>query len=360
MIVTKEGALLHFDKGEERFSYNFKDESFINPRGRVVKYPQNFFKGFSISKLKTEQDEKYLEFLKLIYNHYDRVTNIGTVLSRIKDHKIYESWVLLGYKCDEYNISIKPKDCNKIFLQYMKENNENITWSNVNNHIKYKWVVDLIKYVKDNKLNKVILNYCIFNYPQTFNTLVELGYEYKSLYDYLSNIVEFEAMYFRDAITFLKDYATMKNIMLGHMKFNKYPKCLHTNHDIIVKNYNAFKETHDEVVFYRMVDKSLEFESKPYSIITPKQSMDVKNEGICLNHCVSSYVKKIIEGETQVAFLRDSKKLEESLVTLEVRDNSIVQAKGYLNRKVNEQEDLFIQKYAKEKKLKYKGSDLDD
>ena len=58
--------------------------------------------------------------------------------------------------------------------------------------------------------------------------------------------------------------------------------------------------------------------------------------------------------------MRDSKKLEESLVTLEVSDNSIVQAKGYLNRKVNDQEDLFIQKYAKEKKLKNKGSDLDD
>ena len=152
----------------------------------------------------------------------------------------------------------------------------------------------------------------------------------------------------------------MKNTMLGHMKFNKYPKCLHTNHDIVVKNYNNFKETHDEVVFDKMVDKTLEYMSKPYSVIVPKQSSDVKNEGVSLNHCSASYVNKIINGETQVVFLRDSKKLEESLVTLEVRDNSIVQAKGYLNRKVNEQEDLFIQKYAKEKKLKYKGSDLDD
>ena len=48
MLVTKEGSLLHFDKEGERFSYNFKDDSFINSKGRVVKYPQNFFRGFNI------------------------------------------------------------------------------------------------------------------------------------------------------------------------------------------------------------------------------------------------------------------------------------------------------------------------
>ena len=360
MLVTKEGSLLHFDKEGERFSYNFKDESFINSKGRVVKYPQNFFRGFDIKQLKTKQDEKYLEFIKDIYSYYDRVSNIGTILSRINKHKKYEAWILLGYKCADFNISYTPKDCNKIFLQYMKSNDEDVSYSRVDYHIRYKWIVDLIKHATETKADRIKLNTCIFEHPETFNQLVILGYDYKSLFDYICNVSEFEALNTNNALTFLRDYASMKNTMLGHMRFNKYPKCLHTNHDIVVKNYNNFKETYDEVVFDRMVDKKLEFISKPYSVIVPKVSVDVKNEGVSLNHCSASYVKKIIDGITQVVFMRDSKKLGESLVTLEVRDDSIVQAKGYLNRKVTEQEDLFIRKYAKELKLKYKGEDLND
>ena len=50
-------------------------------------------------------------------------------------------------------------------------------------------------------------------------------------------------------------------------------------------------------------------------------------------------------------FLRKQDKQEESLITLEVKDNSIVQVKGSHNRKPSEEERKALEQFAKDRKL---------
>ena len=69
------------------------------------------------------------------------------------------------------------------------------------------------------------------------------------------------------------------------------------------------------------------------------------------NHCVASYVDRIINGRTYIMFLRYTTLPKDSLITLELKDNKILQAKGSYNRPVTDDEHKFLEKYCKEKKI---------
>ena len=75
----------------------------------------------------------------------------------------------------------------------------------------------------------------------------------------------------------------------------------------------------------------------------------MKKEGDTLNHCVASYIKRVIDGECLIYFLRKDK--EESLITFEVRHNTIVQVRGLHNRKPTENEQQALKEFAKYRKM---------
>jgi len=97
--------------------------------------------------------------------------------------------------------------------------------------------------------------------------------------------------------------------------------------------------------------KKLEGTTDNYRIIVPQNTDEVKNEGIKLHHCVASYIDLIISGQTKILFMRDKDSLEESLLTLEVRGNTLIQYRGAINRNPNEKEMMALKKWAKKKKL---------
>ena len=72
-----------------------------------------------------------------------------------------------------------------------------------------------------------------------------------------------------------------------------------------------------------------------------------------MSNCVSSYIDKVINGECHILFLRKKDSPDKSLVTIEVRNNQIVQARRKFNDPVNEEEqkviDAFNNKFEKVK-----------
>jgi hypoxanthine-guanine phosphoribosyltransferase len=95
----------------------------------------------------------------------------------------------------------------------------------------------------------------------------------------------------------------------------------------------------------------LQYKAKEYSIVSPTVAEDVIKEGESLSHCVASYVKDIAKGLCKIVFLRKTKHLEESCVTIEVRGNSIRQVRGSNNRVPTKDEKDFVLQWAEEKKL---------
>ena len=149
------------------------------------------------------------------------------------------------------------------------------------------------------------------------------------------------------------DYLDMTNEMYGKIRC-KYPKYLKTEHDKVVLKYNLWRKYKDDLALIEISEehKELAYSDREYSIIIPENSADIVSEGVNNNNCVASYINRITKGETIVVFMRETRSIDESLVTIEVSDKTVCQVKGYANRKITVEEDKFVKKWAKLKKLK--------
>ena len=93
-----------------------------------------------------------------------------------------------------------------------------------------------------------------------------------------------------------------------------------------------------------------EYQDDNYSIILPKNSFDITNEGVVLQHCVGLYCDAVANNTTTIVFLREKKDIKKPFITMEIRNKIIKQCFGYhdtfnANKDVKE----FIENYAKEK-----------
>ena len=150
----------------------------------------------------------------------------------------------------------------------------------------------------------------------------------------------------------LRDYLDMCISM--DIKPTLYSSYLKQTHDITSRNYEV-KLTEEQAEMFEKAYKDFKpfvTEDKTYSIIRPKNADDVKHEGSALNHCVASYISKILKRNCLIVFLRKTKDTDKPLVTIEIESNAIVQARGASNRSITEDEYKAICEYAKKNKLK--------
>ena len=75
-----------------------------------------------------------------------------------------------------------------------------------------------------------------------------------------------------------------------------------------------------------------------------------------MNHCVASYISKILKRNCLIVFLRKTKATDKPLVTIEIENEAIVQARGASNRSIT---DKAICEYAKKNKLKVRVTPRD-
>lgn len=153
----------------------------------------------------------------------------------------------------------------------------------------------------------------------------------------------------------------MQQQMYGKVK-EKYPDYLRTYHDQINQKYNLWVRFHREELFLDNSEhlKELEFSTPTYSIIVPSSSNELVDEGINNHHCVASYIDDVIEGRTNILFMRPTVDLEQSLITLEYKNNTLIQSKGLSNRHVTDEENEFLLKWMKKFKIKDERDDIEE
>lgn len=224
------------------------------------------------------------------------------------------------------------------------------------NDSQYKLFTQMLDALED-KSNWAVLSYNIRDFDFLIN---QCNYDPKTLINFLFNDIHLYQgiSSARDGLSYLKDYVGMCKKM--NVPFEKYPKSLKREHDITSVNYDIFVKDRVSVDFTEkmmendyLVDDKLD---KNLTIVLPDSSKDLVVEGSKLNHCVGSYVKRVEEGETVIAFLRNKKDITKPLVTIEVRDWRINQARGSSNRAVTEAESKYIKKWAESRQLQYQGA----
>lgn len=153
----------------------------------------------------------------------------------------------------------------------------------------------------------------------------------------------------RDFLNELRDYLLMCE-QLG-VKPTLYSSYLKQTHDITNRNYQIKVESEKEEIFASRYKDFKPYKTDEYIVIAPKETKDLQEEGSRLNHCVASYIKRVIDGQCLIYFLRKQDKQEESLITLEVKDNAIVQVKGSHNRRPSDEERKALEEFAKDREL---------
>lgn len=146
-----------------------------------------------------------------------------------------------------------------------------------------------------------------------------------------------------DFIIDLSDYIEMCNTI--GQKPLLYSDYLKQTHDVTARNYDIAVDKMQEEILGRRYAEFKDEQIDDYHVIVPKCSDDIKAEGSALNHCVASYIKKVIDGHCLIFFLRKNKDV--SLITFEVRDDAVVQIRGSHNRAPKPEEKQAIIKWAK-------------
>lgn len=375
--VYKDGSKLVFkdNQGDEAF-YDYKNNSsWIN--GKKKKNLKEFFKHMSPYKVfNAISDERYKEFFKFVSRLETRCRNVGTFIERMGEYHNNEMWSMLGISCG-FVTDLSPKDLPKDVVRAVasfdvcidRDLDNLLTRSSPyrcdNNYVRAyglnstkevfldTYYFNAVRYLHNNKdkfdyqFIKSVLWSIRSSYSNYYDLIIAHNYDYKSLIQNLYYYYTVEGLDVLSPLSTLEDeYMMQKEIC---RKPNKYPKNLLTTHQITTKNYQLINKKIDEQKFKENINKKLQWKKGSYNVVVPQTPKDLIDEGISLSHCVASYVDRIVKGICQIVFLRTNP--QESLITVEIKEDKIVQARGAMNRDLLADELSVLKTYAKNKKL---------
>ena len=81
-------------------------------------------------------------------------------------------------------------------------------------------------------------------------------------------------------------------------------------------------------------------------IIFPAYDIDsLVDESYQMNNCVRTYIDRIVDHDCEIYFMREKENINKSLVTVEVIDGKVVQAKRKNNTSITEEDKIFLNKF---------------
>lgn len=188
--------------------------------------------------------------------------------------------------------------------------------------------------------------------------LVEEGYNSVKVLEYSLR----QAFYYGEfefpahEIVLLRDYANMME-ELHIQNYDRFPTNLIRAHNVAVANINmmnastsqetidAFKKAVDN---YRYLGGTIRGKDKKEWILkVPESPQDLVNEGVALNHCVSSYTTLVCNGAAQILFLRTADDPGTPLYTVDVADDKVIEAKGNANTDVPDEVNEILKAFEK-------------
>ena len=367
MKIYKDRQYLIFDfEDGKNVKYNFATKQAIGIRGKPVKDLNKQLRGLTLNQLfDCCVDKQYAKFLKFIKDKEYGVSNIGTILSKVPYYSKYEQIFSAGFEniVDSnlyYNINEIPKSLIKVAKQHNVKIGNNLIefWKENPDAFYLAYQLEYIS-LDDNDIYD-ILSYSIYCregennryvYKSYFNELInDYKYNAKSLLIYLDELKTFEAIDdMRCLIREIYDYARMMDTISS--KYDKYPRHFLTTHKIACRNYNRLRKEFSEELFKKHINKDYECTYKDYIFIYPNCTQDIKDEATAQNNCVASYIDRVIDGNCHIMFLRKKDSPDKSLVTIEIRNNKIVQAKRRFNYPITQEDqeaiDYWNKKFSK-------------
>ena len=185
-----------------------------------------------------------------------------------------------------------------------------------------------------------------------FISLIDL-YEYnaKLLLNYIDSVKinrRFKREIFRD----IYDYADMMTQLYD--SFDRYPENFTEAYKKTCEEYNRISVKYDEIEYSERNVLEYECEIDGFRFIYPRTTADIKQEAKNQHNCVATYIGRVLHEDCHIMFMRPTNDINNSYITLEIRNNKIVQAKRKYNEEPSNEEYEVIDKWNE----KYKGFNL--
>lgn len=116
--------------------------------------------------------------------------------------------------------------------------------------------------------------------------------------------------------------------------FILFPRHLKDAHDRASEMFNKQKvEIYDKKIAAEYAKWVEQYQMTKYgfTVLPPKSSSEIVDEGHVLHHCVGGYVSRVANKECVILFLRDVKKPDTPFYTIEVKNGSVTQIRGENN-----------------------------
>lgn len=204
------------------------------------------------------------------------------------DKKYYEFMKEINITKEELEILKIIKEPNKELIDYYSDNSY--------------LAIELSRYVKLDKLKK---------YLESQNLSSESLYEYRDYISYLEKL----SLDLTD-----KDNLFPKNLLEEHDKLELQIE--------LAEN----KDINDKITSLSNILKINTYEDDKYVIYSANNIESLIDESRQMHNCVRTYIESVGENKCQIYFMRHKKSVNESFVTIEVKDNSIVQARCKYNK----------------------------
>ena len=168
----------------------------------------------------------------------------------------------------------------------------------------------------------------------------------------------------REALRIWKDYVTAAEATGYplHRENVLLPKNLGAAHDEAAKKHNAILQRQIAQAEQRWrqaeqerlaaanaayaerrekLDQKYGFEMDGLLIRAPISGAEILDEGRVLKHCVGGYADRHVQGKTTILFMRRAEKPNEPWLTIEMKENKLVQIHGYRNEGIHTEEGRF-------------------
>ena len=160
----------------------------------------------------------------------------------------------------------------------------------------------------------------------------------------------------KDDVKYL-DYLSMAKQQKMDLKDKSilYPKKLKEKHDDLQHQIRVKKDKNINKLIkkrYEQIKKN-EFQNSKYVVYPVKSIEELIDESSQQNNCVKTYAERIAMKKCDIYFMRLLANTKKSLVTIEVRDNKIVQKRTKNNEITTKEQDKFLNIW--EKKMLMKG-----
>lgn len=162
------------------------------------------------------------------------------------------------------------------------------------------------------------------------------GLTVKKIAEYITRVDDVQCCPPSDSMQLWADYLRMLRDSECDLTDSKlvYTHSLKREHDKVARKLTQINDEKLVKAFEQKASDNewLEYKGKQLSAIVPHNLSELYEEGRKLSHCVGTYARSVVNGNSIIVFLRKNTKLGVPYCTVEVRGKKIVQVRGWDNR----------------------------